>query len=433
MIDIRFLREHPDVVKAAAKNKNAQISSEDIDELLGLDKQRLELLGKIETLRQKRNELSDGLKSGRPTPEQIKEGKELKAELSELDKKFEEIDGKYIKLLKMVPNIPTNDVPIGKTEDENVIAKVVGEKPKFDFPVKNHWQLAEEHDWIDKERAAKIAGSRFAYLKGGLVRLQFALMSYGLDVLGDEKILKQIADEAGLKVSTKPFVPVLPPAMARTEVYEATARLDGEATTYKLADDDLWLNASAEHTLAPMYMNEIIDEVDLPLRYVGFTTAFRREAGTYGKDMEGIWRLHQFDKLEMESFTTADQGLNEHLFMVAIQEYLMRSLEMPYQVLLKCTADIGKPNARGVDIEAWLPGQDRYGETHTADYITDYQARRMQTRVRRASGAVELVHNNDATAYSQRPLIAIIENNQQADGSVRVPKVLSKYYGGEVI
>jgi seryl-tRNA synthetase len=168
-------------------------------------------------------------------------------------------------------------------------------------------------------------------------------------------------------------------------------------------------------------------------RYAGYATSFRREAGTYGKDTEGIFRLHQFDKLEMESFATPETSLNEHLFMVAVQEYLMAQLEIPYQVLMKCTADIGKPNARGVDIEAWLPGQQKYRETHTADYMTDYQARRLQTRVRRADGRIELVHTNDATAFAQRPLIAILENYQQANGSVRVPTVLQKYYGGETL
>jgi seryl-tRNA synthetase len=295
--------------------------------------------------------------------------------------------------------------------------------------------LGELHGWIDKERAAKIAGSRFAYVKGGLVQLHFALIQFAMDVLTNEATLEEIAERAGLKgkVSTKPFVPVLPPAMVRTEVYEATGRLNKEEVTYKLEGDDLWLQASAEHSMAPMYMNEIVPESELPLRFVGYATSFRREAGTYGKDMEGIFRLHQFDKLEMESFSTPETSLNEHLFMIAVQEYLMSELELPYQVILKCTADIGKPNARGVDINTWLPGQDKYRETHTADYMTDYQARRLQTRVRRTSGEVELVHTNDATALSQRPLIAILENYQQADGSVRVPKVLVKYFGREVL
>jgi seryl-tRNA synthetase len=435
MIDIKLLREDIDRVKAAAKHKNASISSEDIDRLRDLDVQRRELLVQVEDLRRERNELSDSLKKGKPSPEQIEIGKKLKEQLAKLESEFGTIDDEYLRLLKLVPNLPTDDVPVGKTEDENVVVKTVGDKPTFDFEPKNHWQLAEAKGWIDKERAAKVAGSRFAYIKGGLVRLQMAMTAFAMDILEDETTLGRIAEDAGLagRVSTKPFVPVLPPAMVRTEVYEATGRLDAQAVTYKLEDDDLWLQASAEHSLCPMYMNEVLPEAEFPVRYVGYATSFRREAGTYGKDMEGILRMHQFDKLEMESFTTPDQGLNEHLFMVAIQEHLMQQLELPYQVVMKCTADIGTPNARGVDIDTWLPGQNKYRETHTADYMTDYQARRLQTRVKRAGGTVELVHTNDATGLSMRPLIAILENYQQADGSIRIPKALVKYYGKEVL
>jgi seryl-tRNA synthetase len=194
----------------------------------------------------------------------------------------------------------------------------------------------------------------------------------------------------------------------------------------------LWLQGSAEHVLGTMHMNEILEEKELPVRYVGYATSFRKEAGTYGKDMEGIIRMHQFDKLEMESLTTKEDSLAEHHFMVAIQEYLMTQLGLPYEVVLKCTFDIGKPNARGVDINVWFPGQNKYRETHTADYMTDYQTRRLDTRVRR-NGILELLHTNDATVFSQRPLIAILENYQQKDGSVKVPKVLQKYTGFSVI
>jgi seryl-tRNA synthetase len=214
-------------------------------------------------------------------------------------------------------------------------------------------------------------------------------------------------------------------------VFEATGRLNREEQTYKFEDEDLWMNASAEHTISPMYLNEILEEQELPIRYVGYTTAFRKEAGTYGKDTEGIFRLHQFNKLEMESFTTAESSLEEHLFMVAIQEYLMQQLGLPYHVLEKCTADIGRPNAKGVDIEVWLPSQQTYRETHTADYITDYQARAMKTRTRRDDGRIELVHTNDATVFSQRPLVGIIENFQTSDGDVIVPEVLRPYMGGK--
>ena len=222
--------------------------------------------------------------------------------------------------------------------------------------------------------------------------------------------------------------------MIRTELYDAMDRLEPRDDRYKLEGDDLWLQGSAEHVLGSMHADEIFDEKQLPLRYVGYATSFRREAGTYGKDMEGILRMHQFDKLEMESFTTGEDGLDEHLLFVAIQEYLLASLELPYQVIQKCTADIGKPNARGIDMEAWLPGQEKYRETHTADYMTDYQARRLKTRVRRENGDLELIHTNDATAFALgRAMIAIIENGQDEQGNVRIPVVLQPYLGGRKV
>jgi seryl-tRNA synthetase len=246
--------------------------------------------------------------------------------------------------------------------------------------------------------------------------------------------LKKIIADNNLRVSSKPFVPVLPPAMIRTEIYEQTARLNGEEMTYKLSDDELWLNASAEHSLCSMYANETLPESMFPIRYLGYSTSFRREAGTYGKDMEGVFRMHQFDKLEMESFTTPESGYEEHKLMVAIQEYLMQQLKIPYRVLQKCTADIGGPNAVGVDIDAWMPGQNKYRETHTADYMTDYQARRLKTKVKRKDGVIELVHTNDATCLVlSRIPVAILENFQTVDGSVRIPKVLQPYVGKEII
>jgi seryl-tRNA synthetase len=431
MIDINFLRANPDIVKAAAKNKNAAVSAADIDHLLELDKERRDLLGEAGKLRQERNEIASKSGQTKPSPAQIAAGKKLKDQLGKLEVKLAKVEAEFEQLLKQVPNIPMEDVPVGGTEDENVVAKVVGDPTKFDFEPKNHWQLAEQHGLIDKERAAKVAGSRFAYLKGNLVRLHFALIRFAMDVLTDEVTLAAIARQAGLKVSTKPFTLVMPPLMIRTEPYDAMDRLEPRDERYKIEGEELWLQGSAEHVLGSMHADEILPEADLPIRYAGYATSFRREAGTYGRDMEGILRMHQFDKLELESLTTAETSLDEHLFLIAIQEYLMKQLELPYQVIMKCTADIGKPNARGVDIEVWLPGQDKYRETHTADYMTDYQARRLQTRVRRTNGEVELIHTNDATALSQRPLIAILENYQQADGTIRVPQVLVSYYGGD--
>jgi seryl-tRNA synthetase len=427
MLDIQFIRDNPELVAEKSKQKGYNV---DITQLLGFDSERRELLQQVEDLRRQRNELSEQTKGQKPNEEQIAAGRKLREQLGDLEHKLTAIEQEFEVLLKAVPNMPTDDVPVGASEDENVVVKEWGDKPKFDFDPKNHAQIAEAKGWLDKERAAKVAASRFVYLKGDLVLLEFALWQFALSQLTDEKVLQKIAKDNGLEVATKPFVPVLPPAAAKKDVFEATGRLNKEEQTYKIEGEDLWLNASAEHTLAPMYLNEILDEADLPLRYVGYTTAFRREAGTYGKDMEGILRLHQFNKLEMESFTSAETSYSEHLFLVAIQEYLMQQLGLPYQLLNKCTADIGFPNARGMDINVWLPAQTKYRETHTADYITDFQAQGMKTRVRKNDGSITLAHTNDATAFSQRPLIAIIENFQTKEGDVMIPQVLQPYMGG---
>lgn len=432
MLDIQFIRDNPQFVAEKSKQKGYDV---DVSKLLELDAERRELLTEVEGLRQQRNELADRLKqaAGKPDQADIDTGKQIKVELSKREGYLREAEENFSQLLKQVPNMPLDDVPVGASEDENVVAKEVGEKPQFDFEPKNHAEIAEAKGWLDKERAAKVAGSRFAYLKGDLVLLDWAFNMFALSKLADKTFVEKLITENSLNLKATAFIPVEPPAVAKTDVYEATGRLNGDEVTYRLADDDLWLNASAEHVLAPMYLGEILEEKDLPIRYVGFTTAFRREAGTYGKDMEGFLRLHQFNKLEMETFSTSDKSFDEHLLMIAIQEYLMQQVGLPYRVLQKCTADIGKPNARGVDIDVWLPGQNKYRETHTADLITDYQTRRMQTRVRKADGSIEFVHTNDATALSQRPLIGIIENFQTAEGDVIVPEVLRPYLGGREI
>ena len=429
MIDIQFVRDNPDLVREKSAQKGYNI---DVDKLLDLDKQRSELYQTVESLRTRRNEISESMKGGRPSDEAVEEGRQIKVELAEREGYLQTTEVEWLEILKSVPNMPLDMVPVGTTENENVVSKTVGEKLNFDFEIKNHAEIAEAKGWLDKDRGAKIAGARFVYLKGDLVRLEFALWQYGMDIVCNQEILQQIIAQHNLDVSDKPFTPVLPPAVAKKEIFEATGRLNKEEQTYKIEDEDLWLNASAEHTIAPMYYKEIIPEAELPLRYIGYTTAFRREAGTYGKDSEGFFRLHQFNKLEMESFTTPESSLDEHMFLVAIQEYLMNSLGLHYQVIEKCTADIGRPNAKGVDINVWLPSQEQYRETHTADYITDFQARGMQTRLRRHDGNVELLHTNDATAFSQRPLIAIIENFQTAEGNVIIPEVLRPYMGGRV-
>lgn len=428
MLDIQFIRDNPDLVKEKALQKGYDV---DIRKLLTLDQERRKLLTAIETLRRQRNATAEAI-SKRPTDEQIAAGRELKQKLNNLDKKIEEVSKEYQTLLYQVPNMPLEDVPIGKTELDNRVVKTVGVPIIFDFKPKNHWELAKAKNLIDKERAAKVAGSRFAYLKGPLVELQLAIMQFVVHALGNQEIIDKIITDNQLSIKPTPFIPVLPPAVVRTAAYEASARLNAAEMTYQLIQDDLWLNASAEHSLCTMYIDEVIPEEFLPIRYIGYATSFRREAGSYGKDTEGIMRMHQFDKLEMEVFSTPETGLDEHKLLIAIDEYLVSQLELPYHVLMKCTADIGKPNARGVDIETWLPGEGKYRETHTADYMTDYQARRMKTRCRRADGSIEYVHTNDATAFALgRIMMAIMENRQTKDGHIIIPEILKPFMVGK--
>ena len=427
MLDIRFIRENPERVQEAAAQKGYNVN---IQELLRADESRRELQAKADELRTKRNEISGQMKGGKPAPELIEQGKAIKTELAEVEDHLRVADESYVALLKAVPNMPAEDVPVGKSEDENVEVKVVGDIPTFDFVPKNHYEIAEAKGWLDKTRAAKVSGARFAYVMGDLVLLQQAIIQFVMATLSNPDKIKEIAEGAKLDVATRAFVPVLPPLMIRTEPYDQMDRLEPRDDRYKIEGEELWLQGSAEHVLGSMHAGEIFEAEALPLRYLGFATSFRKEAGTYGKDMEGLIRMHQFDKLEMESFTEAKDSYNEHLLFIAIQEYLLQALKLPYHVLMKCTADIGKPNARGVDMEVWLPGQGKYRETHTADYMTDYQARRLGTRVRTENG-VELIHTNDATAFALgRAMVAIIENYQTADGDVVIPEVLRPFMAG---
>jgi seryl-tRNA synthetase len=430
MLDIQFIRDNSELVTRKSKEKGYDV---DIKQLLGFDEERRKLQTEVDELRRQRNELAEQAKGQKPSAEQIEKGRMLKDATADLEHQLTAVDEQLTDLLKAVPNMPAADVPVGASEDENKVAKTVGEPTKFDFEPKTHWEIGESRGWIDKERAAKVTGARFAYLKGDLVQLQFALIQFVLATLTDGNLISRLIQDNNLKLKAKAFVPILPPVMIREDIYDQMDRLEPREDRYHIDgdDDNLWLIGSAEHTLGSMYAGEILPEDQLPLRYIGYSTSFRQEAGTYGKDNEGILRMHQFDKLEMESFSTAESGPDEHLLMIAIQEHLMQELGIPYQVLMKCTADIGKPNARGVDIEAWLPGQNKYRETHTADYMTDYQARRLKTRAKDSNGQTQLVHTNDATAFAMgRTMIAIIENGQTAEGTVKVPAALQPYMGG---
>ena len=433
MLDINYIRDNRQKVEDAIKNKGYTI---DLDEILQLDDARKELSQKTDILRQERNQISSQMKNGQPDQALISRGKEIKQELSSLEEKLSSVESDFLAKLKTVPNVPCDDVPVGLSEDENEVAEVCGEPTKFNFEPKNHYEIGQARGWIDKERASKVTGARFAYIKGEMVSLQMAIVNFVMNSLSDEGVIKEICEANHLEhISTKPFTTVLPPLMLRTEMYDAMDRLEPRDDRYKIEGEELWLQGSAEHVLGSMHAGEIFAEQDLPVRYLGYATSFRQEAGTYGKDMEGIIRMHQFDKLEMESFSTKETSREEHELFVAIQRWLIEQLRLPYRVIRKCTFDIGKPNARGIDMEVWLPGQGKYRETHTADYMTDYQSRRLNTRVRRdETGEVELVHTNDATAFALgRIMIAVIENYQNEDMTVRVPEVLRKYLNGKEI
>ena len=433
MLDINYIRDNRQKVEDALKNKGYTI---DLDEILQLDDARKELSQKTDILRQERNQISSQMKNGQPDQALISRGKEIKQELSSLEEKLSSVESDFLAKLKTVPNVPCDDVPVGLSEDENEVAEVCGEPTKFNFEPKNHYEIGQARGWIDKERASKVTGARFAYIKGEMVSLQMAIVNFVMNSLSDEGVIKEICEANHLEhISTKPFTTVLPPLMLRTEMYDAMDRLEPRDDRYKIEGEELWLQGSAEHVLGSMHAGEIFAEQDLPVRYLGYATSFRQEAGTYGKDMEGIIRMHQFDKLEMESFSTKETSREEHELFVAIQRWLIEQLRLPYRVIRKCTFDIGKPDARGIDMEVWLPGQGKYRETHTADYMTDYQSRRLNTRVRRdETGEVELVHTNDATAFALgRIMIAVIENYQNEDMTVRVPEVLRKYLNGKEI
>lgn len=428
MLDINFIRENTDKVKTAVKNKQKDATI--VDRVLDLAQQRVDLIHKIEELRQERNKIAKS-----DSEENRTRGKEIKEELKALEPLLEETEREFKIFLYQIPNIPYDDVPIGKDESENKVVKKVGEPKKFTFKPKDHIEIGEFLDIIDVKTAAKVSGSRFGYLKGDAVLIEFALNMFALGILTNEQKLIEIAKKANLDVNTKPFIPVLPPVMIRPEVFTRMARLDfgQEEERYYLQKDDLYLIGSAEHTLGPLHMDQTLSEKDLPVRYVGFSTAFRREAGTYGKDTRGVFRVHQFDKLEMESFTTAEDSIKEQDFIVAIQEYLVSSLGLPYQVVEICTGDMGGPDARQIDIETWFPGQGKYRETHTSDLMTDYQSRRLGTKVQRRNGEIEYVHMNDATAFAGRSLLAVLENYQKDDGTIEIPEILRSYFGKDKI
>jgi len=411
MLDIKFIRENPEKVRQGAKNKGVEV---DVDKLLDLDKKRREIIAHSEQLKAEQNKLSGG--KGAPTPEIIEAAKALKEKFQAQEVILKETEKEFNELMRQIPNPAFDEVPVGQDDSENVVKEIgkIKEKPKFDFKPKEHWEIGEGLDILDTERAGKVAGSRFYYLKRQGVLLEFALINFAF-----EKLVK------------KGFIPVIPPVMIKPEMAWAMGYLEqtNDEEAYHLEKDNLYLTATSEQTLGAMHQGETFSEADLPLRYVGFSTCFRREAGSFGKDTKGMLRVHQFDKIEMFVFCKPEDSLKEHEQLISIEKELMDDLGLHYQVIDICTGDLGAPAAKKYDIETWMPGQDKYRETHSTSNCTDFQARRLNVRYKDSkTNKPEFVHTLNGTAFSMRPIIAILENFQQKDGSVKIPKVLQKYF-----
>lgn len=409
MLDIKFIRGNPDKVKETIKNRNKQV---DISHLLEMDNKRRELINQREEIRAKQKRVSKEIKGRKD--KMVAEMKELKGGIKKVEAELEKIEVEFNEIMRQIPNMPFDDVPIGKDESGNEVLREVGEIPKFDFSPKDHAQLGEELDLIDIKRAVRVAGSRSYYLKNEAALLEVALIRYVWDLL--------------LKHG---FKPVFPPVLSKIEAITKTGHPEALSDdAFKIAQDDLILVGSSEQSLATMHLEEVLELSELPLRYTAFSSCFRREAGSYGKDTRGIIRVHQFDKIEMFSFVKPDDSEEELNFLVGLQEELVRGLDLPYRIVQICTGDMGFAAARQYDLEIWIPSQEKYRETHSASNCTDFQSRRTNTKYRTENSAKELVYTLNATAFAiPRILVAILENNQQADGSVKIPKALQSYLG----
>lgn len=412
MFDIKYIREHPEKVKEGCKKK--QVHDVDIDKLLEVDKKKREMQKGLEEIRAKKNEANKAINEASSQEEKdriISEMKEIKEKEAELEKEFKGLEQEFKNLLKKIPNLPFDEVPVGEDDDENKVLRKEGEIPEFDFTPDDHLGIGEKLDIIDTKRAAKTSGARFTFLKREAVLLQFAIINLAFEV-----------------TVKKGFYPILPPVMLKPEMMDAMGFLErGADDIFHIEKDDLYLAGTSEQVIGAMYAGETFQENELPKRYVGYSTCFRREAGSYGKDTRGILRVHQFDKVEMFSFTTPEKSKEEHDFLLSIEEELMRLLGIPYQVIDICTGDLGDPAAKKYDIEAWMPGQERYRETHSTSNCTDFQARGLNIRYKHEEGTSHL-HTLNGTALAMgRILIAILENNQTKEGIVKIPEALHKY------
>ena len=398
MLDITFIRENPKLVEEKAKEKGFIVN---IKKLLDVDDQRKTLITVVDNLRSKRHEAAQSRDE--------KLGTQIKKELKIKEDKLGKLSEEFYVLIRQVPNLPKDDVPVGLDDKSDKVQKEVGEKPNFNFKVKDHLELGMALDLIDVEKASKISGPRFGFLKNELVILELALIRFAFDNLMRET-----------------FIPIIPPVIINKNIVEGLGYPEYETGEgYQI--DDQFLVGTAEHSIVPMHTDETFNEKDLPKRYVGFSTAFRREAGSYGKDTRGIFRVHQFDKVEMVSFVKPEDEDKEQKYLLSLEEKMMDDLGLSYRVVNKSTGELGFPTARKYDVETWIPSQDKYRETHSVSTNTDFQSRRLNIKYQNGNqkGYVYILN---ATAFAiGRTLIAIMENYQQKDGSILIPKVLQKY------
>lgn len=415
MLDLKFIRENSDLVRAGVRKKHRDVSL--VDQVLEVDRRRREAVQEVERLRAEQNRASGEIPklAAQARETRIGQMREVSTRLKALEPVLKELEAELNELLLGMPNLPHESVPPGKDEAENVPLRSWGDRPEFDFRPLDHLELGTRLGIIDMERGAKVAGSRFYYLRGAGVLLELALMRFGLDLL-----------------LTEGFTPVVTPFLMRPEILMGAyggADLDTHQI-YRIEEEDLVLIGTSEQTMAGMYKDETLDEGQLPLRLAGMSWCFRREAGSYGKDVRGIFRVHQFDKLEMFSFTTPEASWEEHEYLVSLEERFLQRLGLHYRVVVLCGGDTGTPYAKTYDLETWMPGRGGYGETHSCSNCTDFQARRLGIRVRRAKGS-NYAHTLNGTAVAtSRALVAVLENYQQQDGSIRVPEALVPYMNG---
>ncbi len=420
MLDINFIRENPDKVKKGIEKK--KIDPKLVDKFLRVDEEWRTKIKALDELKAEQNALSKELAGG-PKEDLIGRAQLLKQRIADIETERGSLETKRDEILNRLPNPPFEDVPAGKDESENKVLREEGEKPKFSadggFKPKDYLALGESLGLINVKKASEVSGSRFGYLLK-----EAALLEFGLVQLALETLLKE------------GFIPVVPPVMIKPEVYAGMGRLAGDQKEdkYFLPKDELYLVGSSEHTLGPLHLNETFEEKDLPRRYVGFSTCFRREAGSYGKDTKGILRVHQFDKVEMYSFAKPEESEKEHRFLLSMQEKLMQKLELHYRVVEICAGDMGWTDARQFDVETWFPGQNEYRETQSCSNTTDFQSRGIAAKYKTKGGKKEFVHTLNATAFAiGRTIIAILENYQTKEGKIRVPKALQGYLGKKEI